>query len=152
MLKTLSTSGTALTPASVTASSFVNTPVLKGAFQSQQLQSPSGAGTLTLTLTWSSTFYGYVDFTIYGTFGASNREGEAAYRVYINRGNVITKTVTAPENNNGTFTTSFSFTASGSSGTNVLTVAIGKPSGAVYGVIINSQGNLADYALTTAFA
>ena len=152
MLKAFSSAGTNLTPASVTASSFVNTPVLKGAFQSQQLQSPSGAGTLTLTLTWAGTFYGYADFTIYGSFGASNREGQAAYRVYINRGNVVTKTVTAPENNNGTFTTDFTFTASGSAGTNVLTVAIGKPSGAIYGVIINAQGNVADYALTTAFA
>jgi len=146
------TNGLPLTPTSVTASSFINTPLQRGIFQAQSVTSPSGAGTLTLTLTWSTTFYGYVDFSIFGSFGASNREGEAAYRVYFQRGNVITKTVTAPEDNSGSFTTSFTFTASSSSGSNVLTVAMGKPSGATYLLVLNSQGSLSDYTLTSSFA
>jgi hypothetical protein len=131
---------------------FVNATQYKGVFQARRIDTPSGAGTLTLTISFSTTFYGYVDFSIFGSFGASNREGEAAYRVYFQRGNVITKTVTAPENNNGTFTTSFSFSASSSSGSTDLTITMGKPSGAVYQLIINAQGSLSDYTATTSFA
>jgi hypothetical protein len=104
-----------------------------------QFGTPSDAGTLTITLTGTN-FQGYVDVFVWGTFGATNREGYAAYKVLWNRPttSVTTITVQAATNTGGTFTTSYTFTAS-KPDNDTLTIAIGKPSGAGYGVFLNGQ-------------
>jgi hypothetical protein len=107
-----------------------------------QFNTPADAGTFTITLTGNN-FQGYVDVFVYGTFNATNREGYAAYKVLWNRTttSVTTITVQAPTNTGGTFTTSYTFTAS-KPNAGVLTLAIGKPSGAGYGVFLNGQINV----------
>jgi hypothetical protein len=104
----------------------------------QFLTSPD-AGTFTITLSGTA-FFGVLDVIVWGSFGTINREGYAAYKILWHRltTSVTIITVQAPTNTGGTFTSSYTFTAS-KPDINTLTIAIGKPDGANYFVGISGQ-------------
>jgi hypothetical protein len=104
-----------------------------------QFQTPSAAGTFTITL-GGTAIKGVLDVAVFGNFNSDNREGYAAYKVFFSRttGSVTTITVQSPTNAGGSFTTSFTFTAS-KPDANTLTIVIGKPSGATYSVCLSGQ-------------
>jgi hypothetical protein len=114
--------------------------IIGGSLINTQFQIPLDAGTFTITLTGNIVFSGFLDVVVWGGFSALNREGYAAYKILWNRttGSVTTITVQAPTNTGGTFTSSYTFTAS-KLNDNTLTIAIGKPSGAFYFVGLSGQ-------------
>jgi hypothetical protein len=102
-----------------------------------------------ITLTASSHLIGCFTVSVFGGYGTSNREGYAEYRVYCNRetSSIRTITVQSPVNENGSFTSGYTFSATKPS-TSTIKFAITKPTGANYQMIIS--GELVNHRFTGA--
>jgi hypothetical protein len=95
-----------------------------------------------ITLTASSNLVGCFTVSVFGGYGNSNREGYAEYRVYCNRetNSIRTITVQSPVNENGAFTSSYSFSATKPNNSSIK-FAITKGTGAHYWMIIKGELN-----------
>jgi hypothetical protein len=91
------------------------------------------AGTYKIKIASQAYIIGALDISVFGTYGTTNREGYASYKVLFNRtvDSITIIPVQAPKDTGGSFTTGYSFNVA-KPDTDTLEIAITKGSGAIY--------------------